>query len=89
MEIDSRPLKLRTDDLRDDMPALAFALADTLRALNAEATHLLSVVTRPQTDVGRTLSRVQVGAVQIQEQTARAQDALETLTRALRAAGRL
>ena len=89
MSIDAQPLKLRADDLPDDVPTQVIALADTLRSLNAEATHLLSIVTRPQSDMGRTFSRVQNDAVQIQEMIGRVQDSLEVLTRTLRASGRL
>jgi len=89
MNIDPQPLKLRAEDLPDDVPAQVIALADTLRSLNAEAAHLLSIVTRPQSDMGRTFSRVQNDAVQIQEMVSRVQDSLELLTRTLRASGRL
>ena len=89
MSMDSQPLKLRADDLPDDVPAQMIALADTMRSLNAEATHLLSIVTRPHADMGRTFSRVQNDAVQIHEMIGRVQDSLEVLTRTLRASGRL
>ena len=89
MEFDARPVTLRPSDVADDVPAQVIGLADTLRSLNAEATHLLSIVTRPQADYGRTFSRVQNDAVQIQEMVGRVQDSLELLTRTLRATGRL
>jgi len=84
-----QPIILRPSDVADDVPAQVIALADTLRSLNAEATHLLSIVTRPMSDCGRTFSRVQNDAVQIQEMVGRVQDSLEVLTRTLRASGRL
>lgn len=83
------PIKLRPADMADDVPAQLFAIADTLRSLNADAAHMVSILAARQTDVGRTLSRVQSEAVQIRETTARAQESFEALTRTLRAAGRL
>lgn len=83
------PIKLRADDLAEDVPAQLFALADALRSLNADTAHMVSILSARQTDVGRTLSRVQAEAVTLQETSARAQESFETLTRTLRAAGKL
>ena len=83
------PVTLRAVDLADDIPTQLFALADLLRSLNADTTHMVSILSARQTDVGRTLSRVQAEAVQIRESAAGVQQSVETLTRTLRAAGRL
>lgn len=85
----NEPITLRAADLADDVPAQLFLLADQVRTINTETTYLLSVLNGRSADVGRKLSRAHGEAIQIRETCALLQESVETLTRTLRAAGRL
>jgi len=64
-------------------------LADTMRAQSAELTYLLAVVADTSRDVGRRIYLAEAQGRAALETASRAQLAVETLTRTLRAAGRI
>jgi hypothetical protein len=84
-----QPITRRAADQADDAPALLLALAETLRTLNAEQTYLLSIVTDTSRDLGRRIYLAEAQGRTALETAGRAQQAVERLTRSLRAAGRL
>jgi hypothetical protein len=89
-DVDSRPLKLRADDLRDDSQVVAIELAEHMRMLLADALVLRTVITRDfQADPERALRRATSRVVELCEAVGRADDTRERLSRSLRAAGRL
>ena len=83
MNIDSQPLKLRAEDLPDPQ-ALLIDLGALLRDIQNDAEDVRGIATR---EVAH--RRLTGRAVDLFEESGRARDLHERLTRALRAAGRL
>ena len=82
-DADAQPLKLRADDLPDPQ-ALLIDLGALLRDIQDDAEDVRGIATR---EMGH--RRLTGRAVDLFEESGRARDLHERLTRALRAAGRL
>lgn len=87
---DPRPIRLMPADLADDIPMLLIELNQHVRNVRDDALRARDLHTRAQGDEsGRLRSRVQAELIDVHEGAARTCDMLETLTRSLRASGRL
>lgn len=87
---DPTPIKLRAADQADTIPALLYELSQHVRNVRDDAIRARDLHTRAMADQdGRVRSRVQAELVSVHEGAARTCDLLETLTRSLRASGRL
>lgn len=88
--VDSRPIRLMPADQADDIPAMTFELATQLRGLLDEAVQLRDLHRRSMhsTD-GRLRDRVLSRLIEHHESVGAACDQFESLTRSLRASGRL
>ncbi len=95
---DPRPITLRPVDLADDIPALVYALSQHVRNVRDDALRARDLHTRTKVDqdgkesnvaLSRVCARVQAELIDVHDGAARTCDMLETLTRALRASGRL
>jgi hypothetical protein len=87
---DPRPIRLMPADQADDIPMLLIELNQHVRNVRDDALRARDLHTRAQSDEsGRLRSRVQAELIDVHEGAARTCDLLETLTRSLRANGRL
>lgn len=87
---DPTPIRLRAEDQADQIPAMTFELATSLRALLDEAVQARDLLRRARASGdSRLMDRAQTRLVELHESMGGACDQFERLTRTLRAAGRL